>query len=392
MFPLGRALETRSAPAAAISPRTAPDIWRRPAGPTGHSSTRRSPPPRPMCSIPATAGRARCGLRPARSWPAASRPGPSCGRSSSLSCAAVPALSSTRSLISAPRPCPKIAAPPGTRTPANEGHHHHAAVLERPRIVVGHVARCVAERPRRGMGEDHRRVRTRERVVHRLRRDVRQVDQHAEPVHLAHDVAAEGGEPAVRRASLRESAQPSVRCASASCSGRRGRRRCAALRATPRSRGRLRCRGAKQCARAVLGGATSATVRRERSRSGECNHPPREIDLLELVLREAAAERPPARTPTRTAPPTPPNFSRARSVSPRVGLRRSYAVASPGAVSLFADRPRQVVVAVDDRMLADKPPGVAEGGDVGRGRSGGRGHDDEPTRRSSRRRPRGCGR
>ena len=56
------------------------------------------------------------------------------------------------------------------------------------RIVVGHVARDVAEGARRGMREDDGRLETRSAAAHRLGRDVREVHEHAEPVHLAHDL------------------------------------------------------------------------------------------------------------------------------------------------------------------------------------------------------------
>ena len=80
----------------------------------------------------------------------------------------------------------------------HEGHHHHAAVgLDAGEDGVGHVARHVVQRPRGGMREDDGRLRDAQRVVHRLRRDVRQVDQHAQPVHLTHDFLAEAREPAV---------------------------------------------------------------------------------------------------------------------------------------------------------------------------------------------------
>ena len=49
------------------------------------------------------------------------------------------------------------------------------------------------------VGEDHRRLRDVEDLAHHVRRDVREVDQHAQPVHLAHHLAAERREPAVRR-------------------------------------------------------------------------------------------------------------------------------------------------------------------------------------------------
>ena len=47
----------------------------------------------------------------------------------------------------------------GDRKPGHEGHHHDAAVLRQQREdVVGHVARHVVHRARRGVREDHRRL------------------------------------------------------------------------------------------------------------------------------------------------------------------------------------------------------------------------------------------
>ena len=79
----------------------------------------------------------------------------------------------------------------------DERHHHHSAGIAHPgQHVVGHVARVVAQRPRRGVREERRRDRHVQRRVHRRRRDVRQVGEHAEPVELADHLAAEVVEPA----------------------------------------------------------------------------------------------------------------------------------------------------------------------------------------------------
>ena len=81
----------------------------------------------------------------------------------------------------------------------HERHHHHAAgpahLLE---DVVGHVAGDVGDGAGRGVREQHRRIAHLDRLPHRVGRDVAEVDQHAEPVHLAHHVLAEVGEAAVR--------------------------------------------------------------------------------------------------------------------------------------------------------------------------------------------------
>ena len=65
--------------------------------------------------------------------------------------------------------------------------------------VVGHVARVVADGAGRGMREDDRRAGDAQGVGHRVGRDVAQVDEHAEPVHLEHDLLAELREPAQPR-------------------------------------------------------------------------------------------------------------------------------------------------------------------------------------------------
>ena len=55
----------------------------------------------------------------------------------------------------------------------HEVDHHDAAVLSSARQhVVGHVARHVADRARRRVREDHRRLADAQRVAHRVRRDV----------------------------------------------------------------------------------------------------------------------------------------------------------------------------------------------------------------------------
>ena len=57
----------------------------------------------------------------------------------------------------------------------------------------------IHERARAGVREDHRRGGDVERVAHHAGRDVREVHEHAEPVHLAHHFAPERREPAVLR-------------------------------------------------------------------------------------------------------------------------------------------------------------------------------------------------
>ena len=89
----------------------------------------------------------------------------------------------------------------------HEGHHADAAarghLLEH---VVGRVARAVGDRAGRAVAEDHRRLADLERGAHRVGRDVGEVDHHPDAVHLAHHLAAEGGQPAGHRRSVAESA------------------------------------------------------------------------------------------------------------------------------------------------------------------------------------------
>ena len=66
--------------------------------------------------------------------------------------------------------------------------------------VVGDVPGVVGDGAGAGVAEDDRGRRDVERVVHRRRRDVGEVDEHPEPVQLGDDLAAEAGQPAVARA------------------------------------------------------------------------------------------------------------------------------------------------------------------------------------------------
>ncbi len=79
-----------------------------------------------------------------------------------------------------------------------EVHLHHAALRLRAararhgaQHVVCHIARRIAQRPRRRVGGNHRRSRNDQRAVERLVRDVRDIHHHAQPVHLVHHVFAE---------------------------------------------------------------------------------------------------------------------------------------------------------------------------------------------------------
>ena len=78
----------------------------------------------------------------------------------------------------------------------HEGHHAHAAVAwEQTQDIVGHVAHVGGLRKGAGVAEDHRRGRRRQRVAHRAGGDVREVDEHAEPIALANHLPTEGRQP-----------------------------------------------------------------------------------------------------------------------------------------------------------------------------------------------------
>jgi len=65
---------------------------------------------------------------------------------------------------------------------------------DRSYLLVGDVARVVGQGPRARVGEHGRRLGDRCSVERRARAGVRQVDGHADPVHLQHDALAVGGE------------------------------------------------------------------------------------------------------------------------------------------------------------------------------------------------------
>ena len=74
----------------------------------------------------------------------------------------------------------------------HEGDHHHPTVLgHQAQHAVGHIARMGRHRPRRRMGEDHGGLGHPHGVQHGLFRDVAEVDHHPQPVHLAHNLLAE---------------------------------------------------------------------------------------------------------------------------------------------------------------------------------------------------------
>ena len=78
---------------------------------------------------------------------------------------------------------------------------HHDATVEREGAhhIVGHVPRVVRDDAAGRMRRDHRRLGRLDRIEERLVGHMRDVDHHAEPVHLADDILPERGEAVVGR-------------------------------------------------------------------------------------------------------------------------------------------------------------------------------------------------
>src|SRR5260370_27512999 len=71
---------------------------------------------------------------------------------------------------------------------AVEIYLHHAAVFRDPaQEIVGNIPWHIAKRAGGRMRSDNPRLRNIQRVAHRLVRYVRDIDQHTQPIHLAHD-------------------------------------------------------------------------------------------------------------------------------------------------------------------------------------------------------------
>ncbi len=78
--------------------------------------------------------------------------------------------------------------------------HHHAAVgRHQLEHLVRDIARMIVERAGAGMREDHRRAADAQGVAHRGFADMRQIDQHAQPVEFVHHGDAERRQPAMQR-------------------------------------------------------------------------------------------------------------------------------------------------------------------------------------------------
>ena len=225
----------------------------------------------------------------------------------------------------------------------------------------------VGEGARAGVGEDDRRRGGVQGVVHGLRRDVGEVDQHPEAVHLAHHVAAEIGEAAVLRL----------------VGGRVGPRRVEGMgerevaRAEPvelaqhgeRTGDRMPALDPDQAGDApglvdaldVGGGIGHLEVARVAA-----DHAVDEVDLLERVRQPARGgplgfdvHRPELR-PDAALP-------QARQVGVERGLEVAQVAGQVEALErepALAVLPRQVVVAVDERHPAQDLPGAGEVGIV----------------------------
>jgi hypothetical protein len=251
------------------------------------------------------------------------------------------------------------------REQRDERHHYHATVLRQAREHrVRHVAGRRRQGARVGMREDHRRLRDGERVVHGVLRHMRQVDQHPEPVHLAHDLHAELRQAAVARGvgrrirpfvavEMRErhvtDAEPPVRAQRAE-----------------RVLDRMAALDAEQRGDAARGIRTLDVVGRERedeARRIALDHPSRDVDLLELNAREAArADLGRARDVHRPELAADAAGAQAREI--RVAGRARLEIVGGDVarrLALLANHVRKIVVAVDQRMAGEDPARPREG-------------------------------
>ena len=89
----------------------------------------------------------------------------------------------------------------------------------RAELVVRQVARGVAEGARARVGSDDGRHRDAQDVVDRLVAHVRDVDEHPDALHLAHDLLAERRQPVVPRLGRRRPRRPTSRPSRRSSSG-----------------------------------------------------------------------------------------------------------------------------------------------------------------------------
>ena len=210
----------------------------------------------------------------------------------------------------------------------HERHHADPAVAgERDEHVVRHVARVSQTARAERVAEDHRCSRDPQRVAHDVGRHVREVHEHADPVHLRDDLLAERRlSPPSTGSSVAESAHDTFSlCVSVMYRTPRAR----IIRSVP-SDSPIEWPPSMPSSDATRPGrdrgSTSSAVRRGRARPGSA---PRAgaRSRSARASRHARRRRPvssTARTRTRTAPPTPPAA---------VAADRSAAASSPASRS-----------------------------------------------------------
>ena len=220
--------------------------------------------------------------------------------------------------------------------------------------------------------EDDRRLREVEDLAHHVRRDVRDVDQHAEPVHLAHHLAPERRQPAVRRGVGRR-VGPVVVLAVSERHVADAERIVGAQRAEAVLERLAVLHAEERGDLALLPGALDvggAGGEEEGVRVG-VDHPAGELDLLELGARRVRQSRGDEDAPELARDPA---LAEPRDVG--VDGRAALAQVDPGQIARerLAQRPGQVVVAVDQRHFLEEGARPRERSVLGDERRGGGGH------------------
>ncbi|OUE30419.1 hypothetical protein BFL35_10190 [Clavibacter michiganensis] len=256
---------------------------------------------------------------------------------------------------------------------------HADAVVRGQRLehVVGHVARHVALRPRARVAEQHGPAGDPQRVAHHVGRYVREVDDHADPLHLGDHALARGAQPVqhgrVGRGVgprhvrvVRERHVPDAERAHRPERAERAADRVAALHAEERG-------DAARRDRAVHVVGRDAEREPVRVRGDEAAH---HVDLLDGGAHRVDARQ--VRHPHR------PELRRHASAlqTRQVGVQARHGVVDGEAREhvvgdgrarpalphrALAERPGEVVVAVDYSLRVEDPGhAVGEGGGVGR--------------------------
>ncbi len=258
------------------------------------------------------------------------------------------------------------------------GHADAAVRGQRPEDVVGHVPRHVALRARARVAEQHGPAGDPQRVPHHVGRHVRQVDEHADPLHLGHHALARRAQPVVhgrvgRRVGpghvrvVRERHVPHAERAHRAERAEGSADRVAALHAEERGD----AAGRDDALDVVRGHGEREPVR---VRGDEAAH---HVDLLDGGAHGIHAGQ--VRHPHGPELRRDPAAREARQVGVQAGHRildgqaRDHVVADGRARPALphralAERPGEVVVAVDDPLHVEQPrDAVGE-----RGRGGGR--------------------